>query len=100
MIERVMNHPVVIYTTVTCPYCIRAKQVLNAKHATYHEIDVTHDPEARKFLVEASGQRTVPQIFIGGKSIGGCDDMIALDRQGKLDEMLKNAVSMIADATV
>jgi glutaredoxin 3 len=95
-----MSHPVTIYTTVTCPYCIRAKQVLNAKQVKYSEIDVTEDPETRKFLVEATGQRTVPQIFIGGKSIGGCDDMIALDRQGKLDEMLKAVTARQSEAAV
>jgi glutaredoxin 3 len=91
MLIGVMTHPVVIYTTTTCPYCIRAKKVLSAKSVDYQEIDVSNDPDTRKYLVEATGQRTVPQIFIAGKSIGGCDDMIALDRQGKLDDLLKEA---------
>jgi len=87
-----MTDPVLIYTTSVCPYCIRAKRVLTDKGVSFREIDVSNDPETRKYLVEASGQRTVPQIFIGGKSIGGCDDMVALDRKGLLDPMLKQAL--------
>jgi glutaredoxin 3 len=84
-----MTEPVLIYTTQTCPYCIRAKRFLKDKGIAFREIDVSDDPDARKYLVEASGQRTVPQIFIAGKSIGGCDDMIALERQGQLDVLLR-----------
>jgi glutaredoxin 3 len=91
MLIVVMTFPVVIYTTATCPYCIRAKKVLSAKSVDFQEIDVSNDPDTRKYLVEVTGQRTVPQIFIAGKSIGGCDDMIVLDRQGKLDDLLKEA---------
>jgi len=92
MLPVVMTDPVLIYTTSVCPYCIRAKRVLTDKGVSFREIDVSNDPETRKYLVEASGQRTVPQIFIGGKSIGGCDDMVALDRKGLLDPMLKQAL--------
>lgn len=88
-----MTDPVLIYTTPICPYCVRAKQILNKKGATFREIDVSNDPEKRAYLVEATGQRTVPQIFIAGQSIGGCDDMIALDRAGKLDGMLQRALT-------
>lgn len=87
----IMTDPVLIYTTTTCPYCIRAKRFLSDKGVAYREIDVSHDPEMRQRLVELSGQRTVPQIFIGGKSIGGCDDMIALERRGELDALLLQA---------
>jgi glutaredoxin 3 len=66
-----MTEPVLIYTTQTCPYCIRAKRFLKDKGIAFREIDVSDDPDTRKYLVEASGQRTVPQIFIAGKSIGG-----------------------------
>jgi glutaredoxin 3 len=86
-----LTDPVLIYTTATCPYCIRAKRLLNAKGVAFREVDVSQDPATRKFLVEATGQRTVPQIFIAGKSIGGCDDMVALDRQGLLDDLLQKA---------
>lgn len=87
-----MNDAVLIYTTQVCPYCIRAKQVLKKKGVPFREIDVSNDSDLRAYLVEATGQRTVPQIFVDGQSIGGCDDMIALDRQGKLDPMLKQAL--------
>ncbi|HEY5962040.1 MAG TPA: glutaredoxin 3 [Polyangiaceae bacterium] len=88
-----MSDPVIIYTTSVCPYCIRAKQHLTKKGVKFREIDVSSDPETRDYLVKASGQRTVPQIFVGGKSIGGCDDMLALDRAGKLDGLLQEALA-------
>lgn len=88
-----MTEPVLIYTTPVCPYCVRAKQLLKKKGLSFREIDVSNDPKTREYLIETTGQRTVPQIFIHGKSIGGCDDMYALDRQGKLDELLESAVS-------
>lgn len=83
-----MTDPVLIYSTPVCPYCVRAKQLLTKKGVAFREIDVSNDPEARAYLVEASGQRTVPQIFIDGQSVGGCDDLYALDREGKLDPLL------------
>ncbi len=71
-----------IYTTTTCPYCVKAKKLLDKKGLTYEEIDVTGQSEAREKLVErAEGRRTVPQIFINGKSIGGCDDLYALEEK-------------------
>lgn len=78
-----------IYTTPYCPYCARAKQLLNAKGVTYEEIDVMANP-ARKpeMIARAQGRRTVPQIFIDGDGVGGCDDIMALDRAGKLDARL------------
>ncbi len=79
-----------IYVTQTCPYCVRAKQLLQRKGVAYSEIDVSHDDEARMALVKkADGRRTVPQIFINEQSIGGCDDLYALDAAGKLDPMLQ-----------
>jgi glutaredoxin 3 len=86
-----MEDSVLIYTTPICPYCVRAKQLLHKKGVSFREIDVSNDPEARAFLVEASGQRTVPQIFIDGQSIGGCDDLYALERAGKLEPLLEGA---------
>jgi glutaredoxin 3 len=78
-----------IYTTKTCPYCVKAKALLDRKGAKYKEIDVSGDDEARIKLVEKSnGLKTVPQIFIDGKHIGGCDDMYALDAKGGLDPLL------------
>ncbi len=78
-----------IYTTKTCPYCVKAKALLDRKGAKYTEIDVSGNDEARLNLVEkANGMKTVPQIFIGGKHIGGCDDMYALDAKGGLDPLL------------
>jgi glutaredoxin 3 len=79
---------VTIYTTNYCPYCTRAKMLLKRKNVAFTEIDVTNDQAKRDWLVEASGQRTVPQIFINGRSVGGSDDIHALDRQGRLDELL------------
>ena len=79
---------IVIYTTQTCPYCVKAKMLLQKKGADYEEIDAT-DPEIRDDMIQkAGGMRTVPQIFIGGKHIGGSDDLYALDSKGKLDELL------------
>ena len=80
---------VTIYTTSYCPYCTRAKALLTKKQAAFNEIDVSSDQAKRDWLVEATGQRTVPQIFINGKSVGGSDDIYALDRQGRLDDLLR-----------
>lgn len=78
-----------IYTTSYCPYCFRAKALLDRKGVAYQEVDVTGDDEARERLVEATGMRTVPQIFVGETSVGGCTDLEALDRAGKLDALLR-----------
>jgi glutaredoxin 3 len=83
-----MAADVIVYTTTVCPYCIRAKMHLNKKGVAFKEIDVSGDQEKRAWLKQATGQHTVPQIFINGKSIGGCDDMLALDRAGGLDPLL------------
>lgn len=78
-----------IYTTTYCPYCVRAKQLLDMKDADFSEIDVTGDDAARMALVEKSGGRkTVPQIFINDVAVGGYDDLRLLEEQGKLDTML------------
>lgn len=79
---------VVVYTTRVCPYCIQAKALLKKKGIAFSEIDVSNDPEKRTWLVSATGQRTVPQIFINDQPIGGFDDMAALNRKGELDRML------------
>ncbi len=78
-----------VYTTTYCPYCVRAKLLLDKKGIRYTEIDVTGKEEERMKLVEKSGGRkTVPQIFIGETHVGGCDDLYALEKEGKLDQML------------
>ncbi len=78
-----------IYTTKTCPYCVKAKRLLDAKDVDYVEVDVTGDDKARDDLVARSeGRRTVPQIFINGKAIGGCDDLHELEERGELDKLL------------
>ncbi|MBF0347617.1 MAG: glutaredoxin 3 [Magnetococcales bacterium] len=78
-----------IYSTTVCPYCIRAKMLLDKKKVPYEEINLTHFPERRdEMLKRANGKKTVPQIFINGKHIGGCDDMYELDQKGQLDPLL------------
>jgi len=79
---------VTIYTTGTCPYCFAAKSLLAKKGVRYEEIDVTGDDAERVRLVERTGRRTVPQIFIDGTSIGGYDELAELDRGGQLDVLL------------
>jgi glutaredoxin 3 len=81
--------PVTIYTTPICPFCVRAKSLLGKKGVTYDEVDVMMDQKAREeMLAKSGGARTVPQIFIGDTHVGGCDDLYALDREGKLDPLL------------
>ena len=78
-----------IFTKFFCPYCSRAKALLDGKGVEYQEIDLTMDRAGFDAMVErAGGARTVPQIFIDGKHIGGCDDMAALDARGGLDPLL------------
>ena len=79
---------VTIYTTTSCPYCVRAKQVLKAQQVPFSEVDVSDDDDRRGWLVENTGQRTVPQIFFGELSIGGCTDLEALVKKGALPAML------------
>ncbi|HYD32242.1 MAG TPA: glutaredoxin 3 [Azospirillaceae bacterium] len=80
---------VVIYTTPWCPYCARAKQLLTSKSVAFKEIDVEGKTELRAEMSRLAGGRTsVPQIFIDGQPVGGCDDIHALDSAGKLDPLL------------
>jgi glutaredoxin 3 len=82
-----------IYTTMICPYCHRAKKLLDAKGVDYREIDVMSDGKLRaQMQTRAGGRTSVPQIFINGQHVGGCDDLYALDRQGQLSPMLAEAV--------
>jgi glutaredoxin 3 len=81
--------PVVVYTTPICPYCVRAKNLLNKKGVAFQEIDVLSDDGARQdMLSKSNGMRTVPQIFIGETHVGGFDELHALDKAGKLDPLL------------
>ena len=80
---------VTIYTKPYCPYCIRAVDLLERKGVTFTEIEAAFDPGKRQEMVQRSGGRaTFPQIFIGERHIGGCDDMMALERSGQLDPLL------------
>ena len=78
-----------IYTTPICPYCVRAKALFDKKGASYTEINVSTDDGLRQYMTNrAGGRRSVPQIFINGTHIGGCDDIMALEQAGKLDALL------------
>jgi glutaredoxin 3 len=81
-----------MYTTAVCPYCIRAKQILKAKGvAEIEEIRIDMDPTQRQYMMQVTGRRTVPQIFIGKTHVGGCDDLMALDGRGGLVPLLQAA---------
>ena len=83
---------VTMYTTAVCPYCVRAKQLLKAKgEEQIEEIRIDTDPEQRRKMMEISGRRSVPQIFIGQTHVGGCDELVALDGQGGLMPLLNAA---------
>ena len=80
---------VLMYTTAVCPYCVRAKQLLRERGVErIDEVRVDLNPDARVRMMEQTGRRTVPQIFIGETHVGGCDDLMALDRQGGLNPLL------------
>jgi glutaredoxin 3 len=81
---------VTIYTTTFCPYCVSAKRLLERKGVAYREINVGHDMQLRLEMEQRSRRRTVPQIWIGDHHVGGCDDLYALERAGKLDSLLTN----------
>ncbi|SDB81078.1 glutaredoxin 3 [Acinetobacter boissieri] len=80
---------VIVYSTTVCPYCVRAKQLLQRKGIEYKEINLSNEaPEVRTELIQRTNHRTVPQIFINDQFIGGFDQLYALDREGKLDELV------------
>ncbi|MBE7369493.1 glutaredoxin 3 [Ramlibacter pallidus] len=86
-----MQH-VKMYTTAVCPYCIRAKQILKSKGVeAIEEVRIDMQPDERMKMMEITGRRTVPQIFIGDTHVGGCDDLIALDGRGGLVPLLNGA---------
>jgi glutaredoxin 3 len=81
---------VIVYSTTVCPYCVRAKALLKQKNIAFSEINLSNEPDqVRIDLMSKTGLRTVPQIFINGQCIGGCDELYALERSGKLDPLLQ-----------
>jgi glutaredoxin 3 len=85
-----MTQPsVTVYTSGWCPYCERAKGLLKQKNVVFGEINVEDDDKFRKEMIARSNRRTVPQIFIGDRHVGGCDDLFELDRSGELDRLIQ-----------
>jgi glutaredoxin 3 len=85
-----MSAAVLMYTTAVCPFCIRAKQLLKARGVEQiEEIRIDLDPERRDQMMQQTGRRTVPQIYIGATHVGGCDDLYALDASGELKTLLE-----------
>lgn len=80
---------IIIYTTLICPYCVRAKALLKRKGLDYEEISANNEEARNEMIKKAGGMRTVPQIFIGDQHIGGCDELYALEKDGKLDGLVK-----------
>ena len=88
-----MNTSITMYSTRFCPYCMRARFLLDSKNVEYSDIGVDARPELRREMTEKSGRRTVPQIWIGDRHVGGYDDLARLEQQGELDELLKQVAS-------
>jgi glutaredoxin 3 len=87
-----MTQPVVtVYVSDWCPYCQRAKSLLTQKQVTFGEINVDENGQSREEMIARSNRRTVPQIFIGDKHVGGYDELYALDRSGELDRLIQGA---------
>ena len=84
-----MTQPVTLYVSDWCPYCQRAKGLLSGKNVAFNEINVEDQPKYREEMIARSGQRSVPQIFIGDRHVGGCDELFELDRSGKLDPLIQ-----------
>ncbi|STR18278.1 Glutaredoxin-3 [Janthinobacterium lividum] len=88
-----MTVPVIVYSTAVCPYCVRAERLLESKGVAVQKIRVDLDPEERIKMMERTGRRTVPQIYVGDTHVGGFDDLYALDQAGKLDPLLNGAAA-------
>nr|WP_314632650.1 glutaredoxin 3 [uncultured Janthinobacterium sp.] len=88
-----MTVPVIVYSTAVCPYCVRAERLLESKGVTVQKIRVDLDPEERIKMMERTGRRTVPQIYVGETHVGGFDDLYALDQAGKLDPLLNGTAA-------
>jgi glutaredoxin 3 len=84
-----MNAPVTLYTTRYCPYCVRARGLLDQKGVPYRDIAVDNDRALRQEMTARSGRTSVPQIWIGEQHVGGCDELMQLERQGQLDALLE-----------
>jgi glutaredoxin 3 len=82
---------VTVYVAAWCPYCQRSKELLTEKNVAFNEINVEDQPQFREEMKSRSNRNTVPQIFIGDKHVGGCDDLFALERSGELDRLLQGA---------
>ena len=80
--------PIIIYSTAICPYCVRAKHLLQRKGVEFNEIRVDHDHDQMQHMMDITGRHTVPQIFIGDRHVGGFDDMARLEARGELDPLL------------
>lgn len=79
---------VVMYVSSWCPYCVRAKAILQRKGVSWQEVNIETDPSLRQHMIDTTGRRTVPQIFIGDHHVGGSDDLAAAERSGELDRLL------------
>lgn len=88
-----MSVPVIVYSTAVCPYCIRAERLLESKGVSVQKIRVDLDPAERVKMMERTGRRTVPQIYVGETHVGGFDDLYALDQAGKLDPLLNGTAT-------
>ena len=86
--EVISMSKVLMYSTPICPYCVRAKHLLKTKGVAFEDINVGLKPALRQQMMQKSGRRTVPQIWVGDTHVGGFDDLYALERQGKLDKLL------------
>lgn len=86
-----MRPSITMYSSRFCPFCVRAKSLLKSKGATIDELLVDGNAPLRQEMMEKSGRHTVPQIWIGNEHVGGCDELMALDRAGKLDQLLAGA---------
>ena len=87
-----MTQPaVMVYVSDWCPYCQRAKGLLAQKNLEFSEINIEDDAKLREEMIARSNRRTVPQIFVGDKHVGGCDDLFELDRSGELDRLIQGA---------
>ena len=86
-----MSDSIVMYSTRFCPYCVRARNLLDSKQVNYTDISVDSRPDLRREMMARSGRHTVPQIWIGEQHVGGFDDLAMLERQGRLDQLLSMA---------
>ncbi|ABV74617.1 glutaredoxin 3 [Rickettsia akari str. Hartford] len=89
--NKAILHTIIIYTLVSCPYCIKAKALLDEQNIAYEEIEVSNltQAEKEKFIKKSGGKGTVPQIFIDNMHVGGCDDLFDLEKEGRLDKLLE-----------